>query len=309
MYDNIDMLLTKNNAPNTDFLKEVPQYLTNVVTHGISQYGEYLTGYLDSLKVSVSDSRIKIYGNSICKYYLGDNFKTLNKGDTKTAIAKISDCLHVPIDLANVTRIDFSNNFIMQNDVNDYYKYLGQLAYYNRLEQSNGLYYNNGDKQVLFYGKVREQKDKRQPIPELYKNKNVLRYEMRYKKHLRQQLNRPEITAGLLYDEAFYRDLVKRWQNEYLKISKINLKMTQLKPTGSTKELIENAATILFLEFGQPQLLSLIKEWQHSGEITKKQAQDHRNKIKGLSKLSPGSPDDDLINELDKKIKQAAKYC
>lgn len=84
--------------------------------------------------------------------------------------------------------------------------------------------------------------------------------------------------------------------------------MAQLKPTGSTKELIESLAILQALEFGQPQLLSLIKEWQHDGTITKKQAQDHRDKIKLLSKLTPGCPGNDLITELDKKIKEAARF-
>ena len=215
MYDNLDFTLSKDLIPGTDLLQTIPQFLTNVSSQGVNQYGEYITGYLESLKVSISESRVKIYDCSLCKYYLGDNFKTLTKGDTKRAIQKISESLHLPFDRANITRIDFAKNLIMQYDEKVYYPYLGEAQYYNRLPQNNGLYYNNQLRQLVFYGKEYEQKLKRQPVPEMYQNRNVLRFEMRFRKQLRQQLKQPEITAGLLYDETFYRGLVTRWKSEY----------------------------------------------------------------------------------------------
>ncbi len=270
MYDNTDMTITRDQSPGTNFLKEIPQYLTMVSNHGVNQFGEYITGYSDNAKVSISESRVKLSEFSLCKYYLGDNFKTLTKGDTKRAIDKISDSLHLPFHLANVTRIDFAKNLIMQYDEKLYYPYLGEAQYYNRLEQNNGLYYNNQLRQLVFYGKEYEQRIKRQPIPELYKNRNVLRYEMRFRKQLRQQLKQSEITAGLLSDDVFYSMLVNRWKNEYLAIQKINSKLTTMKPTGSKRILAENLALYTILELGQPQILYKIKEWQESGHNKEK---------------------------------------
>ena len=308
MYDNIDFTVNKENSPGTNFIQTIPQFLTTVSSQGVNQFGEYITGYLDSLKVSISESRVKIYDCSLCKYYLGDNFKTLSRGDTKRAIEQISDCLHLPFDLANITRIDVAKNMIMQFDEKVYYPYLGEAQYYSRLEQNNGLYYNNQKRQLVFYGKEPEQKLKRQPIPELYKDRNVLRYEIRFKKQLRQQFNRPEITAALLYDEVFYSDLVTRWKNEYLGIHKINSKLISMKPTGSKKELAENLALFTILELGQPQVLSKVKEWQETSQISKKQAYDLRTFIKKLSETPINEKGNDLINELDRKIKEAARY-
>jgi len=308
MYDNIDISMFKNQCPGIDLLKDIPQFLTNVSNHGVNQFGEYITGYLDNLKVNISENRIKIADSSLCKYYLGDNFKTLSRGDTKQAIDKISDNLHLPLYHATLTRIDFATNLLMKYDEKLYYPYLGQAQYYNRLEQNNGLYYNNLLRQLVFYGKEYEQKIKRQPIPELYKNRNVLRFELRFRKRLRQQFNRHELTAKLLYDEVFYRDLVTRWKNEYLAIKKIKSKIISMQPTGSTKELIENMALFQLLEIGQPQVLSIIKEWQSQRLITKKQANDHRHKIKELSQISNFDKENDLVLELNQKIKDAARY-
>ncbi len=307
MYDNLDMALTKEQIPGKGFLNTIPQYLTSVSNEGNNQFGEYVTGYLDNLKVSISDNRVKVSDSSLCKYLLGDNFKTLTRGDTKRAIDKISDNLHLPFHLSNITRIDFANNLIMQFPEEIYYPYLGEAQYYKRLPQPNGLYYNNQLRQLVFYGKEYEQKVKRQPIPELYKNRNVLRYEIRFKKQLRQQFKKPEITAGLLTDKAFYNVLVNRWKGEYLAIQKINSKLINMKPTGSKKELSENLALYTILELGQPQVLSKVKEWQISGDISKKQAYDLRTFIKQLAKTPTDEKGNDLINELNKKVKEAAR--
>jgi hypothetical protein len=307
MYDNLDLTVHKEVCPNTDFILSIPQHLTKISNQGVNQFGEYVTGYLDNLKVSIAENRVKVYDSSLCKYYLGDNFKTLSKGDTKRAIEKISDCLQLPFHLANVTRIDFAQNFIMQFDEKVYYPYLGEAQYYNRLEQNNGLYYNNQIRQLLFYGKEYEQRVKKQPIPELYKNRNVLRFELRFRKQLRQQLKQPEITAGLLSDEVFYSSLVKRWKNEYLAIQKINSKLINMKPTGSKKEFIENLALFTILEMGQTQVLFKVKEWQESGVISKKQAYDIRATIKQISKTPMDERGNDLINEIDRKVKEAAR--
>jgi hypothetical protein len=91
MYDNLELTVKKELCPENDFLHNIPQYLTTVSNNGVNQFGQYVTGYLDSLKVSISENRVKISDSSLCKYYLGDNFKTLTKGDTKRAIEKISE--------------------------------------------------------------------------------------------------------------------------------------------------------------------------------------------------------------------------
>ena len=307
MYDSIDFTLRREQAGNLDLMEFVPQFMTDFRSEVNSKFGRYISGNLDSLQVSVNDNRVKI-SNSLCKYYLGDNFKTLGKGDTQKAIEKISDSLHLPIDRANVTKMDLGKNLIMQYSEKVYYPYLGEAKYYKRLEADNGLYYNNQQRQIVFYGKEHEQKQKRQPIPELYQNRNVLRIEMRFKKKLVKQFNKPEITAALLYDETFYNSLVKRWKDEYFAIQKINTKLSKMKPTGSKKEFIENLALFTLLDLGQPQVLNLVKEWQLKGEISKKQAYDIRNFIKTIAQTPLDDKGNELINELNRKVREAARY-
>ncbi len=308
MYDCIDFNLTLEKCPGIDFLAYVPQYLTGGINNGENIHGRYVTGYLDNLKISTTEGRVKISGGSLCRYYLGDNFKTLSRSDTARAIEKISDSLHLPFDRARVTRIDVAHNLIMQHPEQAYYPLLGQAPYYNRSEMNNGLYYTNGKRQMVFYGKEHEQKVKRQPIPELYRNKNIIRYELRYMNRLTEQFNRPEITASLLSDQVFYREIVRRWHDQYFSISKINSKVNTLRPTGKATEFVKNLALLTILEYGQPHILTLVKTWQKSGDITKKQAYDLRHKVMELNKARENASGSDLITELDKKIMQIATY-
>ena len=81
-----------------------------------------------------------------------------------------------------------------------------------------------------------------------------------------------------------------------------------MKPTGSKKEFSENLALYTILELGQPQILNKIKEWQNIGQISKKQAYDLRAFIKQLSKTPLDEKGNDLINELNQKVKDAARY-
>jgi hypothetical protein len=306
MYDTTSLTVPRELCPGTDFTRITPQYLDKVTGQGINQLGEYIHGYIGNMFVSVTDMRVKIQ-NSFSRYYLGDNFKTLSKGDTRQAIEKISDTLHLPFNEATVTRIDIGHNLVMHDSPSVYLPYLGIIAYYNRLEQPGGLYYNNAKRQLVFYDKISEQIFKKQPIPDIYQGRNLLRYELRFKKQIRAQLRENRITGAMLYDEGFYHKLVKRWRDEYLCIGKINSKIATMKPTGSQKEFIENLALFSILELGQTQVLNKVQEWQESGQITKEQAHRHRSAVKKICETPIDAGGNDLINELSMKIREVSR--
>jgi hypothetical protein len=311
MYDNIDMTLTSEQAGNIDLLAEVPVKLLNTSTHYYNN-GETvsITGYIDKLKVNVTENRLKVIESSICKWYLGENFQTLTRGDTKRAIEKLSDLLGLPMQKASLTRIDLAQNIILRHDLPVYYNHLGILQYYNRLEQNRGLYYNNNNRKLVFYDKVAEYKHKSLPVPEMYQNRNVLRYEMRFTRQLLKQFNLPQLNAELLYNEQFYIDIISRWHTEYKNISKIRnsnlIDYTMIK----TKEQLKKQALLLLIneQGGELEFYKKIAEAQAKGELTKKQAFDLRNLIKEAGKSELLTCESDVITELDKKIKEAVKF-
>lgn len=305
MYDNVKII--NNNNTSIGFINTIPHRLTKIITEGESLTGHFVSGYLDNLKIVVTNDKIKITQGSICKFYLGDNFKTLSRNDTRRAFEKVSDHLNISFNNASVYSIDFGRNIVLQHPEELYYNHFGHARHYNRLEQPNGLYYSNNIRVLAFYGKVKEQKQKGEIVPEIYQNKNLLRYEIRMRKVLNRQLNSSKIIVKNLWLEDFYHMLVQRWKNEYKKIYKVNNKLMRLKPTGSVKDFQRQITAMHINENGFDKYLKLIKEWQLKRLITKKQANDQRKFITGLMKVRSHEAGNELLTELDKKIIEAAR--
>jgi hypothetical protein len=311
MYDNIDFNLKREQAGNIDLLAEIPQLLQRASEHYFNDGANVsITGYIDSLKVNVTDQRVSVKDNSLCKYYLPENFQTLTRGDTQRAIEKLSDALHLPMNKADITRIDLAQGIIVKHETPVYYNHLGLLQYYNRLEQNRGLYYNNNNRKLVFYDKVAEHKHKNLLVPAMYQNRNVLRYEMRFTNHLLKQFNVPELRAEMLYNENFYIDIIERWHTEYKNINKIrninNIDYNMIK----TKEQLKRQALLLLIieQGGELEFYKKIAEAQAKFELTNKQAFDLRALIKAVSKSEILTCESDIITELDKKMKEAVRF-
>ncbi len=311
MFDNIDLKLSFEEAGGVNLLHDIPARLTRQSETTFADGTISISGYLDSIKVRVTAQAVKIHDSSICKWFLGDNFQSLSRGDTKRAIQRLSDELRLPMDKAAVTRVDVAQNFIMRHDKAVYFDHLGSLQYFNRLQQNNGLYYSNitGNKTLLFYEKVHEQKVKGQPIPEMYRAKTCLRYEQRYKRRLLQTFNLPELRAAKLYEPGFYCDLVNRWRGEYERIKKINdiqINYSMIK----TKKDQANQALLFYVSQrgGELAVINEIKEAYKRGELTKKQAHDLRQQVEEACKCESFTASSDVILELDKKVKEAARF-
>ena len=196
MYDTVNFRLRQYEAGGVDFLAETSCYFDVTGTHNFK--GEtVLSGSLNGLRVTVSRSGVNIKDGSLCKWYLGDNFQTMGRGDVKRAIENLSDTLHLPMDKANVTRLDIAQNFIVKHPTDVYFNHLGILMHAQRLQQPDGLYYSQTGRRLVFYDKIKEQKNKREPVPELYAGRNVLRYEQRYTSRIATQLKTTEITGNL----------------------------------------------------------------------------------------------------------------
>ena len=310
MYDTIYLRLTQAEVQGIDFLSETPCYLSNVAEHTFNDGLVALTGNVGNLKVSLNRFQVKVKDGSICKYYLGDNLQTMGRRDTEMAIEKLSDTLHLPMSKAVVTRLDVAQNLITRYPPEVYFYHLGVLKYATRLQEPNGIYYSQTGGRLAFYDKCREQRAKREPIPELYNGRNVLRYEQRYTQRIARQLNVPELTGSMLYDEAFYIGILTRWRDTYKSIQKINdvnLNFANMK----TRQQLYRMGVLSLVEQagGQVEMLSQITEAQKRGELTKKQAFDLRATIKDVCQLRNGlTAPNEAIKELDKKVMEAVRF-
>lgn len=309
MLDTVYFRLLQSEAKDVAFLSEIPRYLDNVGEHYYNDEA-VVTGCLDNLKVSVNRYQMKIKDGSLCKWYFGDNYQTMGRGDVQRAIEKLSDTLHLPIAKSFVTRLDLAQNFITKHPPEVYLNHLGVLRYAKRLQEPDGLYYCQTGGRLCFYDKNREHRSHRSQIPDLYAGRNVLRYEQRYTQKIASQLGVDEVTGESLYDEDIYISLLDRWGATYKAINKINDVSLNYEAMKTKKQLYRlGVLALIEKEGGQLQMIEKINENQQRGVISKKQAYDLRTAINEACNIRDGlTVPDEAIQELDKKVNEAIKY-
>jgi hypothetical protein len=295
-------------------LSETPYYFDVTGDHDFNG-DRVITGTLDNFRISVSSRGVNIKDGSLCKWYLGDNFQTLHRGDVQRAIEKLSDTLHLPIDKATVSRLDIAQNFIVKNPVEVYYNHLGELKYSKRSAITNngideGLYYFQSNGLLVFYNKKREQKAKGQPIPDLYQNSHVFRYEQRHTNRLPKAFNVERVTGAMLYDEKFYIDVIDRWRDNYREIKKINDISLNFEAMKGKKDFdLLGRLSLIEMQGGELAMIEKINEAYKTGQISKKTAFDVRQAITEACTIKGGiTAKNEAIIELDKKVRDAVKF-
>ena len=163
---------------------------------------------------------------------------------------------------------------------------------------------------LCFYDKNREQKTKGEEIPELYKERNVLRYEQRYIKRLPVAFGVENVTGALLYDEAFYISLLERWRDKYKAINKINDITLNFQAMTNRQQLYKMGVLSMVERVGgEVAMIEQINDAQKRGDLTRKQAFDLRKTIKEVCKVGGDlTVPSEEIKELDKKILEAVRY-
>lgn len=305
MYDTIRMWLPVDNAGD-----HYHNYLLETLESPEQKLKDEClstAGYLNNLKVGCYLNGISISG-SIAKYYLNDNFNTLTRSSTQKAIEMLSDQLKMNVCEAEIKRIDVATNFLMNNEPEVYYPLLGQSQYYSKVKYPHSVYYSNMNRTKLFYNKVIEGKKKGCNLPELWKGRSVLRYEMRYKKGINKQFN-SNVLASSLYDESFYMKLLDKWQEEYYNINKSKKITMNYKAIETPKDFMDQLILKCIDQYGMDTLMEEVETLQ------KLKIFKHRryyNNLKDMLKKiaeTPGQTEEhELIEELDQKISRISKH-
>lgn len=310
MFDTVNFKLTAADVEGVSFIEETPCYLTDVATHQYNGGDLVVTGNLAGLKVTVNRWQVRVKDGSLCKWFLGDNFKSMGRADVQRAVERLSDELHLPMNLAAVTRLDVGCNIITQHPTEVYINHLGVLAWAKRLLQPSGLYYHRRDEKLCFYDKNREQRARGEQPPDLYRGRNVLRYEQRYTHRLASVLGVPAVTGATLFDEAFYIAVVKRWRDTYKAIRKINEIQLNFQAMKSKQQLYRfGVLSLVERAGGEVEFIAQIAEAQKRGELTAKQAHDLRQAVKAACQEREGlTIKSEAIDELNKKVAEAVRF-
>jgi hypothetical protein len=285
-------------------------YLTNLKKSYRQDTGQtYVTGNAGNLRVGVSERGVSITG-SLAKFYLGTNLHTLTRSDTIRAFEQIADTLHLPIHKAKVTRVDVGQNIITNFKPELYYPYLGQSAYYTRLTQPKSISYQNSQRTKKAYNKIAESKYNKVHIPEVYADKNVLRFEVSYTARLPKQFNQAVITPDTLTDERFYMNMYDRWFNEYEAIDKVGLFNMDTSKINTPKDYLEQFLATCILEKGLDNVLNHIELMRE--QKVYKQPEYYstlKRKVKEMVRNKNKAEQPELIQELNNKIVRLKQYC
>jgi hypothetical protein len=220
MIDTINLWLPSEDLTETDILAELSLKLTNTTTKTYDKTGRVtITGYLGSLSVMLAETGICISG-SLSKYYKGNNMYTLTFEEIKEAFTKMGNELGVSIENAKVNRLDITENYVVDYPVANYFPYMGDKTHYPKSAAEGGLYYNGSKQTILFYDKVKERKEKKEPVLDCFVGKNVFRYELRFMSRLGRQFGREPLFVSDLLDRAFFKTLLILYIKQYHSIYK-----------------------------------------------------------------------------------------
>jgi hypothetical protein len=304
MYDTLRLFQTHNQG------FELISKLENCSEAISRKTGEiFFSGSLKNLSCDVYESGILVFG-SMPKYYFGNNIRTLTRKETESCINQLSNDLSIDLSNAKVFRFDIACNLLMKYPCKTYYQYLGESRYYDKSVYGNKstVQYTCKRRAKLFYDKLKELNRKKEVIPDIFKKRNLLRFELRYYKRIKPQLELKEsLTAEKLYSEEFYIMILKKLLEEYHSIEKIRkvnplLNEHDLKP----KNLEKIFATIGIHSIGYESALELLEN--SKSMLSKNDYYRAKDKIKALAKNELITTESEHIAELTEKLEQAVKF-
>lgn len=301
MYDFVKIWMPTSKSIKYKKLDKINQF-ANTSTAEISTFSK-----LKNLKISERKHSLQISG-SLPYYYLGNNVQTLRRNDTKLAIEKLQDDLELKLNNANVYRIDFASNFIMNHPYKNYFDLLIDAPYTFKGFVDDTIYFQNDQRKMVFYGKINEMIDKKIPVPErfLEHKETMLRYELRYIKNIKDQLKQ-NVKVTDLYDSNFFNRMVVKWKENYqsiIKQQKINMDSKKFK---TSKDFMNFLAFNFISEKGIDEILNLIGANSSKFNSTVEVSRTKR-KIKDMIKDKNCTIPNELIEELDEKVKLNADY-
>lgn len=309
MYDNVHMRLATVGGDTSTVVGR----LSNAKQTIDIDTGECRTfGYLNNLRVQVYESGLYIVG-SLAKYYNGGNIYTLNRKDTERAVEKLSSELGVDISSAKVTYVEFGDAFIMTYPVQEYLKRLSSMPRMARNQQESTLYFQTkgveDPKKFVFYDKETELRKKKEPLPDGFNGLNILRFEIRFKNRLPQQLGWPEVTASTLYNREFYRKMLNLYQQCYFSISKRKtLKPSALRDIKNPKDAFDCLVAMLICQTEPKQIEDFIGDITTGTDLDRVQLYRLGKMVERVSTKGKMMEQDTLISELDNHIRNVGAY-
>jgi hypothetical protein len=272
---------------------------------GLELFTKHRTGELSAagkfknLQVKINASCLTVSG-SLAKYYFGNNLEILDRQTTKTAIEMLSDDLLLPIGEAQLYKLEFGTNLIMQQPVSQYFNALVSARYYERTSYKHGIQFINSQRSKSFYDKAAEMRRSKIELPQELKSKNILRYEVRIKERVPKQIG--AVNLSEIVTPIFYRKITQRLQKEYFSIRQAHSLRNGAR-LNSRKQLHEFALAALVQMLGG---VERAEENLISPDATKQQRSRMRATLREAASQPDLSEPIEVLHELDEKIRALA---
>lgn len=308
MIDNIKLSL-----PRCRDMPDISGYLDNGNENCSMKTGEVsVYGNVENIKVTQYFGGYSIQG-SLPKFLYGNNVCQLTRKEVGLAIEKLSDRLHLPLDDADITKIEVGANICLAKQHTAYTRLLGDMPRMQRVSMADSLYYQGSGRvyprQYYFYDKVAEVKKHGGTMPQGLEAANMMRYEMRLNGRLPFQLSILEFKGSTLQDRVVYQELINRWLNGYLSIHKlVNMEDEHLKKGMSVKEAQEVFIAQQIAKGGSSMIDEFIAKLKQNecfdNRLYYNRVKSNLQKLASKTKLSVDNGD---IEELTAKVKQIAQ--
>lgn len=255
----------------------------------------YFTGSLKNLRVSISDRGVSIKG-SFPKFLKGNNVETLTAKEFQTVIELLEDVFSVSLSDAIITRLDLAATVEMNYNPAAYYSFLGNCGRMFRSLHGNTLYYSLKCRQLVFYDKAKEAGKE---IPNEYRGKNLLRFEVQYRKSISAQFRVQKLRIEQLLRPDFYKTLKNHWMGEFEKIHKVQPIIKAPEQLSTPKEFWTELTKEFIREKGFNKIVNEIEQLKHTGFNPRSVSRMKKQ----LREMTAGSTSEkSLINELETKI-------
>ena len=315
MYDKVKLWIDR--ADVGEQYPNLANYLDEAMEQTDLNTGEVRTfGNLQGLKVNIYVGGLSVIG-SLPKFLYGNNIVPLDIQTTEEALIKIADALHLSLDEAKVTGLEFGCNFVMRHRISESLDRLGDMPRLQRYRFSpETLYYRHRGQQqpktFVYYDKTSDAKAKAMEIPDGLRQANLLRAEMRLEGRLPYQLGVPEVKASTLSERYFYRLLMQRFQSAYFSISKRNkLKAEYMGEIKSVSDAFDVFVGLLIdqTEQSQDKVTAFLEELKEAKVFADRINYTRlKQRIERAANKAHLTMTDEMVRELDDEIKNCGAY-
>lgn len=270
----------------------------------------YYKGKIRNFEVKVGRNWISLLG-SLPQLLYPDNTHVLMLEEVKKSLDVLSNDLHIDVGELPLTRIDIAGTFPMDKPVGNYLDCLGHLSRWKRVltTEDETLYYRQGNEKygrdLCFYDKNKQWKEKKSLMPTEIRGENLLRYEARWKGKLHKRFNVPEVKGRHLYDEQFYQMLVQEWARLYFLIETNSVQAIDCQKDKMTpKEAIKLLLSLLLSREPVTTVDDYIKDLKKNKAFKNNQDCNRtRKSLKEIERLAGMMHEAETAQELDEKVK------